>query len=671
MSGGVPKRILITQTQRNTPSKAGNPVAKNAIILCNGGRSRAICNYLQRRAEPKASLPSVPDIPPQVWTYGALDNTNFKKAIDWWIEGGEYKAAVTDVLGLINSWDTSTITDMSSAFDNGRGRELPLGGLLDSTTFDDSISNWNTVAVTNMGEMFKGAAAFDKPLLHDVNKWNTTNVTSMREMFNGATSFDQDLSKWDISSITTSSNLEGCFNGATALNQTFYDSGEGTWFATAQNLALIMDITGFYTDGTNYHTGGVAGKQPTLKEGWSLYDVSGSGQMFTHSCIEAVDGKIYIIYTWSQDIYAKDPPYELHFVYSDDGGQTWSTPEVIDEDIASLRQNSMAVDAGGVIYVCYTKFGAFLNNPDLMWTKKNNVDVSFNTPSAQAFNIGDDSSPSIAVQQSTGTLFISYYNETTPGGSNGCLQTFRSENEGGTWATILADGGGTNGAAGSDNTGQHSSITTAQGSSSNNNYVYICYHRRTVDFALRLCRSDDDGATYTVFQNITLTNAQDTVLYPSIYVTDIVDDTNGKVYMSYNYATTIPSYVIYVASWTDNGAAGPQKTLITGAEGPSATAASTGVATVVAAYGSTVYVSYGYVETLVATERPLYLATSTDGGTTWNLEVIDSTPGGPAYAPIRYTPSMNMIDGNDNIVISYPGPGTHVDGYDVKMAKYS
>jgi len=50
MSGGIPKRILITQTQRNTPSKAGNPVPKKAIIACSGEKSRtALCNYVRRR----------------------------------------------------------------------------------------------------------------------------------------------------------------------------------------------------------------------------------------------------------------------------------------------------------------------------------------------------------------------------------------------------------------------------------------------------------------------------------------------------------------------------------------------------------------------------------------------------------------------------------------------
>ena len=50
MSGGVPKRILITQTQRNTPSKAGNPVPKKAIISCSGEKSRtSLCNYVRKR----------------------------------------------------------------------------------------------------------------------------------------------------------------------------------------------------------------------------------------------------------------------------------------------------------------------------------------------------------------------------------------------------------------------------------------------------------------------------------------------------------------------------------------------------------------------------------------------------------------------------------------------
>lgn len=64
MSGGVPKRVLISQTQSNTPSKSGR-WGKPGIILCSGARSRrAMCNSIQTRAKycPIPCLPPVPNL---------------------------------------------------------------------------------------------------------------------------------------------------------------------------------------------------------------------------------------------------------------------------------------------------------------------------------------------------------------------------------------------------------------------------------------------------------------------------------------------------------------------------------------------------------------------------------------------------------------------------------
>jgi len=58
MSGGVPRRVQISRTQRNTPSKAGNVVAKKALVLCSSRRSRrAMCNYIKQRAKTCATCP--------------------------------------------------------------------------------------------------------------------------------------------------------------------------------------------------------------------------------------------------------------------------------------------------------------------------------------------------------------------------------------------------------------------------------------------------------------------------------------------------------------------------------------------------------------------------------------------------------------------------------------
>ena len=62
MSGGVPKRVLISQTQSNTPSKSGR-WGKPGIILCSGARSRrAMCNSIQTRAK-YCAIPCTPPVP--------------------------------------------------------------------------------------------------------------------------------------------------------------------------------------------------------------------------------------------------------------------------------------------------------------------------------------------------------------------------------------------------------------------------------------------------------------------------------------------------------------------------------------------------------------------------------------------------------------------------------
>jgi surface protein len=45
-----------------------------------------------------------------------------------------------------------------------------------------------------MGDMFNGAAAFNQ----NISSWSVIRVTDMANMFNGATIFNQDLSSWCV-----------------------------------------------------------------------------------------------------------------------------------------------------------------------------------------------------------------------------------------------------------------------------------------------------------------------------------------------------------------------------------------------------------------------------------------------------------------------------------------
>ncbi|MDC1524902.1 BspA family leucine-rich repeat surface protein [Planktomarina temperata] len=57
----------------------------------------------------------------------------------------------TSRYGDMENWDTSLVTDMSSAFSG-------------YWQFNGDISGWDTSNVTNMGTMFSGASTFDQDL---------------------------------------------------------------------------------------------------------------------------------------------------------------------------------------------------------------------------------------------------------------------------------------------------------------------------------------------------------------------------------------------------------------------------------------------------------------------------------------------------------------------------
>ena len=105
----------------------------------------------------------------------------------------------TSRYGDMENWDTSLVTDMSSAFSG-------------YWQFNGDISGWDTSNVTNMGTMFSGASTFDQ----DLSRWNTANVTDMAGMFERALVFNQDLSLWKTSNVTDMGDM---FENAVAFNQ--------------------------------------------------------------------------------------------------------------------------------------------------------------------------------------------------------------------------------------------------------------------------------------------------------------------------------------------------------------------------------------------------------------------------------------------------------------------
>ena len=90
----------------------------------------------------------------------------------------------------IGEWDVSRVTDMADLFSG-------------AAKFNGDISKWDVSRVKHMSRMFKGALIFNG----DISKWDVSRAAEMSSMFENADNFNSDISKWDVSGVTDMGNM--------------------------------------------------------------------------------------------------------------------------------------------------------------------------------------------------------------------------------------------------------------------------------------------------------------------------------------------------------------------------------------------------------------------------------------------------------------------------------
>ena len=144
------------------------------------------------------------------WKYGPnqLSDVNIQYMTYQWIRN---KTAILANYGHISTWDTSRVTNLTYVF----GYWNPNAGINGSTwasSFNEDLSKWNISRVTSLYGMFHSATLFNTSL----SQWDINRVTSMSYMFYKASSFNSYLSKWNTSRVITVNNM---FYNATSFNQ--------------------------------------------------------------------------------------------------------------------------------------------------------------------------------------------------------------------------------------------------------------------------------------------------------------------------------------------------------------------------------------------------------------------------------------------------------------------
>jgi gliding motility-associated-like protein len=148
-------------------------------------------------------------------------------------DNNDYRKILT-----VEQWGNNAWTSMANAFSGCENLRInaPDAPILTGATdmsymfrecsvLNDDLSGWDVSTITNMTGVFRKAISFNQPL----DTWDVSSVLSMAELFQAATVFDQPLNSWNVNNVT---NMNEMFQTASNFNQNI-----GNW-----NVSNVLDM---------------------------------------------------------------------------------------------------------------------------------------------------------------------------------------------------------------------------------------------------------------------------------------------------------------------------------------------------------------------------------------------------------------------------------------------
>ncbi len=123
--------------------------------------------------------------------------------------------------------------------------------------FNEDISSWDVSSVTNLRGTFNQATSFNA----DLSAWDVGNVTDMLGLFQSARAFSADISAWNTASVTS---MHTAFNAATAFNADI----------SAWNVSSVTSMVGMFSGADRFNAS---------IGGWDVRNVEAMENMFSET----------------------------------------------------------------------------------------------------------------------------------------------------------------------------------------------------------------------------------------------------------------------------------------------------------------------------------------------------------------------------------------------------